>query len=363
MFRGSLIFLLLIAFLDAKDFNFEVKANKTHLLIGEELKLSYIFKYKSNIKIAEINFTPPEFKNFYIKQRKDLNSTNKENFTILKKNFILTASKELNTTIQPASIDVAILKNTNKEVGEYDDFDYDFKTFQTKKLTIKVSSFSPKTKLLGDFNITSFVDKKELNKNSPVNLTIKINGKGNIENIKSFKFNIKQTTIYQNKPIFSNNSFIQKFAILSNQDFTIPSFSITYFNNTKNKLITKKTLPIDIKIINKQKKTTLKENNLKFSYIYLLLSLFIGIIIGLFLNKVLKIFKKPLDLDASLLEKVKKAKNTKEVLKYLFAYSDIKQIQQLISEIENDIYKNKKNKLSTKNIYTRLTHLYNNMPK
>ncbi len=357
MFRGSLLFLIFLSSLFGDKFIFKVTPNKTNLLIGEELKLTYTFKYKSKRKIAQLNFTPPFFENMHLKHRVDFNDSKEGDLTVIKKLFILTSSKKLSTLIEPASMDVAILKKDNKEIGEFEDYDYDFKTFQTKPLKVNFNSFSKDTSLLGDFNITSFVNKKLAFSNKATNLTIKINGKGNLEAIKEFNLNIKDATIYKNPPQIKAHTFTQKFAIISKNDFTIPSFSLVYYNKEKNKTITKKTLPIDIKV--KQNSTQIISCKKRFNPYYIILALISGIMIGVVVTKLLN-KKRVKNLDLPLLEKIKTAKDTKDIIPLLIPLSNHDEIKKLIKELEDDLYTKKEKKLSKKIIYSRLIKFYNN---
>ncbi len=360
MFRGSIIFIFFITSLFADKFIFEVKANKTKLLIGEDLKLTYTFKYKSKRKVAELNFTPPPFTNLHIKKRVDLKDTKQKDLTVVKKIFILTSSKKLSTTIQPATVDLAILKKENKEIGEYEDYDYDFKTFETKRVKVEFYTFSKNTSLLGDFNITSSVDKSKTTPNKAINLTIKIVGSGNFESIKEFDLKIKNTTIYKNPPIIKEHSFTQKFAIISTDDFIIPSFSLTYFDKDKNKTITKKTLPIDI-VINKNGSKSV-EYKTRYNLYYIIASLIVGILIGILLVKFLN-KKRVKEDNLSLLQKIKNTKDIKDIIPLLLPLSKEPTIKELIKDIEDDLYTKKDKKLSKKIIYSRLIKFYNNKEK
>jgi len=353
IFRGSLLVFLLFSVLWGDEFVFEVKPNKTDILVGESLKLDFVFKYKSKKKIAELNFTPPSFENLYLKRRVDFNTTKEDGFTIMKKEFILTSSKAQKVKIEPAIVDLAILKNEGKEIGEFED---DFKTFETKPLSINVTSFSEDTILLGEFNITSSVDKLTTISNNPINLTITIKGKGNFENIKEFDFKLKDVTIYKNKPIVKENLFIQKFALVSNKDFTIPAFLLKYFDKNQNKTITKKTTPIFIKI--KPVKTKVTEGKSFYSYPFLVFGFLVGALFGFLVSKLKRV--KKVDPNLPLLQKVKLAKDNKEILKILLPYSHESYVKNLIQELEEELYEKKEKKLTKKIIYSRLIKFYNN---
>ncbi len=365
-FLGSLL-LFLSTLYGAKIYNFSVKVDKYNFIIGEKIRVIYIFKYPKSKRLAEMNFSEPLFEDFNIIEKKDYNETIKNNSKIIKKIFILTAKRDGNLTIEPAYLDIALFKKNKKkvELGDYKDIDFDYKSFQTKPIHIFVSKLSDDTNLYGDFNISAFVDKKNIKENEVVNLTLKIVSKdeASLKNIGSFKLNIKDKTIYTNPPSLQKRVFTQKFTILSDTNYTIPPFEIKYFNPNLNKIITKQTKPIKI-IVKKNKVIDLINKNNHDNKIinirvilYILVAFICGVIIGIF---TLKIFnRKDKKLYDTTLEKMKNAKNPKEILNILISNIDKEEIKDLIKEIENDIYIQKTHKLSNKKIIKKYLQLVN----
>ena len=357
-FLGSLI--LLCLFLYAKNYDFYAQIDKKNIIMGEEFTLTYIFKYPKNKQLAEINFSEPLFENFKIKRRVDYNETIQKDFKIIKKSFILTAKKDGTLTIEPAYLDIAISKGKKKRLGEYEDIDFDYKSFETKPINILVTSLSADTKLYGDFNISTFVDKTNINANQPINLTITITSNSNIANIdsiESFNLNIKDVTIYKNLPIIKNNKFTQKFTILSDKSYTIPLFEIKYFNPTLKRLETKKTKPIYIKVKREKKEIeNHQKKETKYSAIFMILTFLIGFLSGFLYNKI-KRYKKQ-NRDIKLIEKIKNSKDTKEALKILLSSDKKEKYYKLIKELEDDIYITKKNSITIKKIRASLKTIH-----
>ena len=199
---------------------------------------------------------------------------------------------------------------------------------------------------MGDFYISINVDKNNIEQNEGVNATIKITGSGNFDDIDAYKLDIKNANIYSDKPVVKSQptminiegEFIQKFSISSNEDFSIPSLSITYYDAKNKKVITKKTKPIDIHVKNSvQEKPVLKEAMAKeiivkkeSNYLNLFLAFIAGILSTLFILFIIK--KREY--------KLPKFKNDKDRLKILLKRrGESEEIDGQISELENRLYK------------------------
>ncbi len=333
---GSFLFFLLAISLFANGYRFEVKVDKKPSFIGENFKVKFIFSFDDDKKIAGINFTPPFFNSLKVKD-KNITQTKKSQSWI----YTLYPIKEKNISISSACLDIILKKNVNKSIGNFDEYDYDYESFETKPIDINLTNKASQTKLYGDFNIKSFIKEKS----GVTKLTVKIDGEGNFEDIGSFELKIKDTTIYGDTPIISNNTFLQKFVVLSKKSFTIPSFKIVYVDCKTKKIIKKSTKPIFVKIKQKIPKSVTKKEN-KFNLYYLLYGFF-GMIFGYLLSKVS--FRSKKISDKSFYEKIKDAKGTKGVLKLLLSY-DAKKYEKIIKKLEDDLYISKNFKISKKEI-------------
>ncbi len=347
--RGSLLFILLITTLFGSDISFKVSSNKSKVMIGEKFKVTYTFSFNKDKNIAEVNFSPPVFENLHI-VKKDENSTKTSQSWI----YTLLATKDKNITIESAYLDVAFAKDTNKSLGEFDDLDYDYKSFETKplKITIIKSNLNSNIKLFGNFEIKASIDKNITEENQPVNLTVMINGDGNFEDIGAFDLKIKDTTVYKDSPIVDKKSFVQKFSIISNRDFVIPPFEIVYTDKSSRQKVVKKTYPINIKVKNTPHKPKVKskKTDIKLTLFIFLAGLFLGS-----LTRFIKTKKKNTDKDFE--QKIKDAKDTKEILHILLT-KDKTKYKPLIDELEKDIYITKDFKLSKKEIRKKIFTSY-----
>ena len=203
------------------------------------------------------------------------------------------------------------------------------------------------TNLYGDFYISLDTDKTQIKAGEGINVTLKITGSGNFDDIEAYKLDMKDVNIYSDKPVVKSRAtienmqgeFVQKFSISSNQDFTIPSFNITYYDANKKVLVTKKTEPktIYVKSIQKEKavQVTSRKNTdvvvqTKSNYLYILLSFLAGVLLTLVSIFIMK--RKDC--------KLPRFKNDRDHLKSLLKRrGESEEIDNQIIDLENRLYK------------------------
>ncbi len=132
----------------------------------------------------------------------------------------------------------------NFGVGVFDDpffnsfvSNINWKKIYSNSLTINVRPLPNGLELYGDFKISASVDKKRVHTNKPVNLTIRVEGEGNIDDIKKFELNLDNAVIYSDEPKIKSKlingkyygEFTQKIAIIADNNFTIPPFKHKVF--------------------------------------------------------------------------------------------------------------------------------------
>ena len=276
-------------------FSIQVLSDKSSYFVGEPIKI--IIKYREDLTqdIIKRNFTKPESKDLWIKTEGKIKEDVQGNDHFLKLEYFGTAEKSGIIELSPAKMSVALRRKRRDSWG------FMFDSVQWKKVisnSLKIDVKNSPTKYVGDFNISVSVDKNHIKAGKAVNLLLEIKGRGNIENIEPFKINIANGVVYDETPkkVHKNISgnylgiFTQKFAVVLEQNETIPSFEIEYFNPKINKIVTKKTKPIFISVephrqtiqnqeleVIKPKQNSNLNTTQNINYLYLLLAFLSGV--------------------------------------------------------------------------------------
>ncbi len=344
-------------------FDLEIHTDKKEAYVGEPINLTIVFKRKIDKKISNANFNPPAMKGFWTKKLADKEKTVKNGFFVHRIEYILYPERAGIGLIDNSSISVGQIKRGTDMFSMFVERII-YEKIYSNEIKIDVKALPKGVKLYGDYKLKIKIDKKKVKANEPVNVTIEIKGVGNVDDIDEFKIDIENTTVYKDNPKREmkfkdgkfKSTFIQKFAIIGDSDFTIPAFKIRFFDGKKIRV--KATKSIDIEVI-----ANLKENR---SYIVKpiqdvnqtapqvvikdssfgerLLFLFFGFILSFVFIAGWYFIKYKLDLDAkeesNYSKLVKKSKSDKELLIILLPFvGKHRELDLIISKLEENVYK------------------------
>jgi hypothetical protein len=216
-------------------FSLQMRANKTKVMIGESLMVTVYFSLKNGVRLSQdIQYTAPSFPGFIVTEGEEQNAYIKGNRQIQEVRYILTAQQEGNFTVMPAQARVGVADRSRRDIFGMT-FGTKWKQIASNSLEIEVLPQAQKSDLIGDFTLEATIDAQEVKANKPVNLTVKIEGKGNLESFEFPKYEIDGVTVYSDEAkietkvvdgeLYSNYS--KSFAFISEEDFIIPQRSFS----------------------------------------------------------------------------------------------------------------------------------------
>ena len=371
---------------DGENFVVEVKADKQEVKVGESINLNVIFKYKLDSRIDKLQLSEPKLENFWIKKVDDVEKTSEKDYIVFKQKYLLFPQKSGEYDLSSLEADIGKIVKEKISNEMLDDpllrnsfFRDSFFDSVTNKLTwqkiysnalhISVKPLPNNLELFGDYSLTSTVDKTSVDANQPVNLTISITGKGNIDDIQKYNLTIPNVVSYADEPKIEETfqtdeyggNFTQKIAFVAQNDYTIPRIELTYFDKNTNQVKTIHSEPINIKVINNNpnnsavkietnnipkvpndnKTSEIKEDK-NINYIVLaLIVLFVILASLLFFKK-----KKTTKIEKDIVKAIKKAKNDKELFELLLPYSKKSEIiTDVLNKLEENLYKKTNHKI------------------
>ncbi|MEA2047238.1 MAG: BatD family protein [Campylobacterota bacterium] len=211
-------------------FSIEMKSTKTKVMVGESFMVTVYFSLKNGVRLSQdVQYTKPEFPGFSAVDIEEKHAYMKDNYQVQEIRYMLTAQKEGNFTSIPAQVRVGL-----PDRGRRDIFGM---TFGTKWAQASSNSFEievlpqlQESDLVGEFSLQESVDTLEVKANKPVNLTVTIEGRGNLETFEFPKYEIDGVTVYSDEAKIQTNvvdgelhsSYRKSFAFISDRDFTIP---------------------------------------------------------------------------------------------------------------------------------------------
>ena len=249
--------------------------NKREIYVGEQIIVTYKLHTRlNNLENYEIP-SEPNLNGFWKKDLSISSRFKQENIngvtylTAVIKKTVLTAQKSGKLTIDPMEVtcNTRVLNQQNRSrswpnFGNVYSLKKEF--ISSRPIVINVSELpNPKPKgfkgAVGEFNISSNIDKIELKANDAITYSIKITGTGNIELIDAMKINFPEDfEVYDPK---INDNIIEggnkrstknyEFLLIPRYEgsYEIPSYTFIFFNPKTKKYITKKTSKYNISVL------------------------------------------------------------------------------------------------------------------
>ncbi len=372
------------AIANGADASLQMVVDKNSSYVGEALNLDLILKLKANSNIAKAQIEPPKFNNLWAKQVGNMQKSQEGNYVVQKYHFVVFPQQSSKITIPPIVAHIA-----KAQKGSYDPFfgrgmnismfggNLEWSKVFSNPVTIDVKPLPNGLELYGDFNIKATTDRTKVHAGKAVNLTVTVEGIGNIDDVKKFNFDIPNAVVYADEPKVQSGfrgkeyggRFTQKIAVVGDSNFTIPTLELRYFDKNSKKEVVKKTQPVDItviggaKVTNAQKATpkietapsssdmnssssnsepVVQNTNIGWlEYLYIAIA-FIAGLVTMWLVKSRKPKEKK---ELSIVKKIQKAKTDKDLHKVLLPFaSESKVVANELKKLEANIYKNEKNK-------------------
>ena len=337
------------------EFSLTLSVNKKEVYVGEPFVLKLLLKQKDGAEAVDSKYIAPSLKGFWVKGESKPTRVKQDGYTITQIMYKMAPQREGKLDITSAQMRIATRASSRDSWGGFIP-NIKWKSYFSNELSITSKALPSGVNLVGDFSIEAEVSSKEVNANEAVNITIKVNGDGNLEDIKTFKPYIDGVSVFDEKIEVSNTNLTQKIAFVADGNFTVPSFSIKYFDLKTKSIKTISTKEIDIKVKNAKPKqelnikrdetiqaTIVKEIVVEkgldrfWTIIAFIVGLACGIIIMLLKSK--NLFKN---------EKKFNIKDHKLLLVKLLPYKDDVEVQKLVNILENNLYSENKQELDKK---------------
>ena len=345
----------------SKDSEFELslESSKSEVFVGETFEMTLLFKQKKGAEAVDSKFIPPAMKGFWVKNESKPTRHDEGEYIVTKIIYTIAAQRAGELKISQAQMRIASRSHTRDTWGAWVP-KIKWKSYFSKELSIKVKPLPNGVKLVGSFTISATVDKTSINANEAVNVNIKVLGIGNLEDIKSFKPSVDGVSVFDEKIVLDKTELTQKLAFVAEGNFTVPSFSLKYYDTDTQEIRTISTKPIAIKVKNAKKKEELvikretpnvestvssstSSTTGEVSYSFVVIALIIGFGLGIILmvTKPWIHFKR---------EKPISIKEPKILLVKLLPFKDDAEVQEIIDILENNLYSSEKKELDKKKL-------------
>lgn len=245
----------------------EMKLSQSEAYVGEPVTLELVLRYKPGTRIDEIQISEPKLEHFWIKRLNEQaeRSADAEGYITQTYRYLLFAQQSGTLTIPQIFAQIGTQEQTQRHSLFSDPFFNDpffgrarmqYRKVYSDPATLKVDPLPQGLEVYGDFTLRSEVDKTTVEANKPVNLTIHIEGSGNVEDIPKFEPRIDSAIVYANDPVIKGyvkngryfGTFDQTIAVIPERDVTITPQSFRFFDSRTKTVKSLKTQPFFIKV-------------------------------------------------------------------------------------------------------------------
>ncbi len=239
----------------------DIHLSKETVHVGEVVRFDLIFKKKPNVPVYKLDIEEPVFEDFWVKKLDSVEEGVDGEYTTRTQSYLLFPQRSGTLKIPSVTANVGQLSQQrrsrsdpffNSAFGQQIRYNKVF----SNGLSVRVEALPNGLELYGDFNINTKVDKTEVAANKPLNLTVSIDGIGNIDDVEKYSLDIEGAVIYANEPVIKARivgedylgSFEQKIVIIADGSYTIPPLELRYFDRESQKEVIKKSQPIEITV-------------------------------------------------------------------------------------------------------------------
>lgn len=328
------------------NYIWNASVDKTSAYVNEAIYLKYVCTFSNISELYAIDFNPTgDYEKFVVKSLRQSENivegkrVNSYEFVVFAK-----SAGEISFDFE------AVMKKTTKDsientvIGRDNVEKEEFEKTTIKQKTINVTIKETNSSLVGNFSLEVKKDEQNVKAYEPYHLHVIIKGDGNFEAIEPLAFSIDGVKVFAEKVMQKEDisgykeagEWSQKFAFVSDKNFTIPEIKIEYFNLLEKK---KDVLTFDATYVNVAKgfskdelldKIEDKSFKFNYSYLYYILTFMAG-----FLAAKIKINKSVVKQseDEEFKQKVENAESLQELM-FILALRDSKKYNNLILDIE-----------------------------
>ena len=250
-------------------FSLNLKSNKKSVAIGEAFLVTVSFSVQKDVIVSgKPQYNRPEFKGFFVRKIDKEKSYFEGSHQVTESSYILTPHSEGNFTLGPALAKIGLQDKSKKGISNKG-FAAKWYEKASNTLDIEVFPLTVESDLVGKFSLHAKVATQEVEADKPINLTVKIDGKGNLADFDFPDYELDDITVYSDDAqidikvadgqIYS--SYSKKYVFISPQSFTIPEHIFSMYDPEEKKLKKLKIKAFNIEIKNSKAITTTAETS------------------------------------------------------------------------------------------------------
>ncbi|UCM99361.1 BatD family protein [Sulfurimonas sp. SWIR-19] len=322
------------------DYKLSMNISNITPMVGEKFLLHVRLVSKN---VEDYTVETPRFNDFALQEISDKEYENNKGEWVEELSYEIIAQKSGPFVLNP--IKAAIELSTPK---------YAKRNIYSNALRLEVKKIPNNLTVMGSYELNASVNVKHVQKNQPVQLTLSLQGEGNINNFDDINISIEGATVYEKrtKKLHRGEEEIyqKSFEIVSDKNFTIPSVSLEYFDIKEQRVkeITTQAFAIHVEDAVLEERTKTKQRTTRMEKAVYFLS---GVFVTLFLVYMYQVLKNTTKTDKQ--KRIKKElqsigdkeKFLKKIVPYLGKNRSLDRLLYTLENVENSEFKQLKKEI------------------
>jgi hypothetical protein len=238
-------------------FLFRMSSSKKELVVGEPFIVTVELIEPVAFSSANIDYLAPKFEDFRVSTLGAGETVKKGNRLVRTIKYLLTPKSAGEFVIDPATAKIELQSGPEAQTPfAFFGTESQWKNIISNTISVKVKELPENVTLIGEFKVRQSINKLSSSAKTPVEMTLKISGRGSLDNLKELNYSIEGVKIYPKEPKIRHiadekgiqSSYSRTFVFISDHDYTIPSITIKGYDTDKKALYELKSKPYTIHI-------------------------------------------------------------------------------------------------------------------
>lgn len=243
-----------------------ISLSKKRAKVGEPLELNVTVRYKPDAGFVQMEMPKLELSDFWIKKVGDAIDGVEGSYRTKTQRYLIFPQKAGVFQVGPLTMKLAKRVRVRQPFGNDPFFNDDFfngffaqlkwTRIASNRKTLHVDPLPGGVELYGRFDIHAEADKTVVEANKPVRVNVRIDGEGNIDDIRKYDPHIPDAVVYADDPKIKTRlingryggTFTQTITVVADHDFTFPSLTLRYYDPDQKRVVEKRTAPIDVHV-------------------------------------------------------------------------------------------------------------------
>ena len=288
---------LFAAALWAAPYEWSATISQSEAYVHEGVEIRYICRFKDAGNLYVIDFHPPkEGKGYRLKLLREseriVDGLRRNEYHYL---LFPTEAGELDLEFPILMRKTTQASIENTVIGRDNVEDLDFTDTPLSSPALHLSVKEAQARLAGSFSMDVAYSAKQVKAYEPLHLTVTITGDGNMDKLRPFTLDIPGVEVFGEAPQSDftlspkglRGSWVQRFALVGAEPFTVPELTLSYFDTDAKTLRTLRSKPYEVDVVQVPAPEMLLDApeepeswRWRWSYLYFLLTFVAGFALG-----------------------------------------------------------------------------------